>query len=326
MRRRQFICGLAGTAAWPLTARAQQPGMPVIGFLSGTSPDAIAHGVAGFQQGLKDTSYVENKNVAIEYRWAHGQYSLLPTLAADLVRRNVAVIAAFGPPATLATKAATSAIPFVFTTGGDVIKSGLVASLQRPGGNATGVNLLTQAVAPKRLDLLVELVPAATTIGFILNPNNPATESTVNATQQAARALGRKLQVLNATSEADIDAAFAKIAQLRIGAVIVNADPFFDEKQRHQFVDLAARYTIPTIYGQRAYVTDGGLISYGTSISDAYRQVGIYTARILNGEKPADLPVLQPATFEFVINLKTAKSLGLTIPPSLIARADEVIE
>jgi putative tryptophan/tyrosine transport system substrate-binding protein len=326
MRRREFVIVLAGAGLWSLDGHAQQSGIPVIGFLSGTSPDAIAHGVAGFHQGLKDGGYVEASNVAIDYRWANGRYDLLPSLAAELVARNVAVVAAFGPPAALAMKAATTTIPFVFTTGGDVIRSGLVASLNRPGGNATGVNLFTQAAAPKRLELTNELVPGSTKIGFLLNPQNPASEGTTAAMQRIAQAIKRELYVVRASSESEIETAFTVLVRERVAALIVNADPFFDERQRGQLVGLSARHAIPTVYGQSAYVRDGGLISYGTSIADAYRQVGFYVARILKGEKPSDLPVLQPSTFELVINLKTALALGLTIPPSLLARADEVIE
>jgi putative tryptophan/tyrosine transport system substrate-binding protein len=325
MRRRNFIAlGVAGM--WPAGALGQQEARPVIGFLSGTSPDAIAHGVAGFHQGLREGGYVEARNLAVEYRWAYGRYDLLPNLAADLVRREVIAVAAFGPPAALAMKAATSTIPFVFTTGGDVIKSGLVASLNRPGGNATGVNLFTQAAAPKRLELINELTPGSANIGFLLNPQNPATNLTTVAVQQAAQAIGREIQIVGASSESEIEAAFAALAQHRVGALIVNADPFFDEKQRGQIVALAARHRIPAIYGQSAFVRDGGLISYGTSIADAYRQVGVYVTRILKGERAGDLPVVQPTQFELVINVKSARVLGLEIPPTLLARADEVIE
>jgi putative ABC transport system substrate-binding protein len=271
LRRREFISLLGGAvAARSLAAHAQQP---VIGFLSGTSPGRIAHFVTAFHEGLKDAGYVETQNVAIEYRWAQGQYNLLPTLALDLVNRNVAAIAAFGPAAALATKAATSTIPFVFTSGSDVVTSSLVASHNRPGGNATGVSLFTQAVTPKRLELLDKLVPAAATIAFLLNPNNPGAEGTTKAMQQAARALGRQLHVLNASTESEIDATFATLTQLRVGALVVANDPFFDDTPRLLLVALAARLAVPAIYGAREYAVEGGLMSYGTNLADAFRQV-----------------------------------------------------
>jgi putative ABC transport system substrate-binding protein len=327
MRRRDFLGTIIGAAAAsPFKAHAQQAAIPVIGFLSGTSPDAISHGVAGFYRGLAEGGYVENRNLLIEYRWAHGQYDTVPKLARELVSRNVAAVAAFGPPAAQAMKAATSTIPFVFTTGADVVKTGLVASLNRPGGNATGVNLFTQAVAPKRLELLDEIIPKGAAVGFLLNPSNPATQGTTAAVEQAARLVARQLHVRSASNESEIDAAFAAFADLKIGGVVVNADPYFDERQRRQIVALAARYALPTAYPQGAYILDGGLISYGTSIADAYRLVALYITRILKGEKAADLPVLQPTTFELMINLAPARALGLTIPTSVLARADEVIE
>lgn len=327
MHRREVLGVLGGSAlCWPLAASAQQSGVPVIGFLGTSSPRGIAHGVAGFHQGLKEEGFVEKENVTVEYRWAEGQTDRLPALAADLVKRNVAAIASFGPPALQAARAATSIIPIVFTTGGDVVKAGIVASLNRPGGNITGVNLFTQAATPKRLELMDKLVPPPAKIGFLLNPRNPAATGTTQAVQQAATALKRQLVVLHATTDKDVDAAFEALARDKIGGLVVNTDQIYDESLLHQIIALAARHAIPAIYGQRAYVVNGGLISYGTSIVDAYRQVGNYVGRILKGERPGNLPVIQPSKFEFAINLKTAKTLGLDIPPTLLIFADETIE
>jgi len=326
MRRRAFIGLLGGAAAaWPLAARAQQAAMPVIGFLRSSSIASSAHLVTAFRQGLKETGYSEGQNVAIEYRSAEGEYDRLPPLAADLVRRQVTVIVATGGSGpALAAKAATSTIPIVFT-GQDPVKAGLVVSFNQPGGNATGVSTLTTDLGSKRVGLLSELVPNAKTIAVLNNPHGPDVERQLQDVLSAARSLGQQLQVLNAVNEGEIDAAFVTLARERPGALFVGNDPFLVSR-REQIVALANYYKLPALYGWREFAEAGGLVSYGPSHTEPYRLVGVYTGRILNGAKPADLPVIQSSKFELVINLRTAKRIGLEIPPMLLARADEVFE
>ena len=325
LKRRQFITVLGGAAAWPLAARAQQPAMPVIGSLYGVSAVEWASPMAGFRRGLSEWGFDEGRNVAIEYRWAEGQFDRLPAMAADLVRRNATVIAALGPPAALAAKAATSTIPIVFVTGSDPVQAGLVASLNRPGGNVTGVYLLLIGLEGKRLGLLRDLVPHVKLTGLLINPRSPDSEAQSRALQAAARGVGQQILVVEAGSDGEFDAAFAALAQRQAGALVVAADIFFTAR-RERIVALVARLAIPAIYELREFAVAGGLMSYGTSLLDGYYQNGVYVGRILKGAKASDLPVLQSTKFEFVINLKTAKALGLEVPPGLSATADEVIE
>jgi putative tryptophan/tyrosine transport system substrate-binding protein len=327
LKRREFITLLGGaTAAWPLTARAQQPAMPVIGFMSTLSPESISNPMAGFHQGLKEAGYIESQNVAIEYRWAQGHYDRMPELAADLVRRKVAVIVASGgDPSPQIAKAATQTIPIVFGMFGDPIREGLVDSLSRPGGNATGVTTFGPAAVTKRLQLLHDLVPQAAVIAFLMNPNNPNGSIELKAAQAAAASLGRQIVVFSASSESELDTAFASMVQQRIGTLLGASDPFLFNR-RDQIVLLAARHAIPAIYYLRDFARAGGLMAYGNSLTDMYRLVGVYVGRILKGEKPTDLPVVQSTKFEFVINLQTARALGIEVPNSMQLLADEIIE
>ena len=323
IRRREFIVGL-GAAGWPLAARGQQPAMPVVGFLNGASADGYAPMLAEFRRGLKETGYVEGQNVAVVYRWLEGQYDRAPAMAAELVRRQVAVIVA-NTPGNLVAKATTTTIPIVFTTSSDPVEIGLVASLSRPGGNITGVTQINVEVAPKRLELAHQLVPTATLFAVLVNPNNPNTETQLRELQAAARILGLQLIVLQASAERDFDTVFATLTQLRAGALVIGVDVLFVSRNE-LLAALALRHAVPAIFQDREFAAAGGLISYGGSVADSYHLAGIYTGRILKGEKPADLPVQQVTKMQLVINMNTAKLLGLTFPLTLLGRADEVIE
>jgi putative ABC transport system substrate-binding protein len=326
MRRREFISFVGGAAAWPLAVRAQQQAMPVIGYLSARSPDDTAHLVVAFRKGLSESGFVEGQNVIIEYRWALGQHDRLPAQALELAQRPVDIIVSTGgESAALAAKSATSTIPIAFVIGGDPVVSRLVASYNQPGGNATGINILTAALEPKRLGILHQLVPQAETIAVLLNPNFPPYERQLRDVQEAARAIGLKIHVLRVATDREIDAAFDTVVQEHIAAIMVAADPFFDTR-RNKLVALAASHAVPTMYHFREFAAAGGLMSYGIDSLDTYRQVGVYAGQILRGAKPANLPILQPTKFEFVINLKTAKALGVTIPSGILSTADEVIE
>jgi len=327
VRRREFITLMGGAAAaWPLAARGQQPAMPVIGFINAASADDYRPMLVAFRKGLEESGYVEGRNVAIEYRWADGRIERLPAMAADLVHRRVKVIAATSSPAALAAKAATGTIPIVFETGTDPIQLGLVASLRQPGGNATGVTQINVEVAPKRLQYLHELIPGARVVALLLNPADAGvTNATATELEAAARLLGLELRVLNASSDSEIDVAFSKLSQSRAGGLVIGGGTFFVSR-RERLGMLTVRHAVPTIFQYREFVTAGGLMSYGSDIADAYRLAGLYTGRVLKGDKPGELPVQQATKVEFYINLRTAKTLGLTVPPTLLGRADEVIE
>jgi len=325
MKRREFLSFLGGVAVWPFAAGAQQPSMPVVGFVNSSTAQAQVLIAAAYRRGLEESGFVEGKNVLIESRWADGQYNRLPELIGDLIRHNVAVLMAGGPPAAIAAKKATSMLPVVFTSGDDPVQIGLVSSINRPGGNVTGVYIFFSDVETKKLGLLRELVPNAALIATLVNPAFPTAVYQTQELHKAADKLGQRIQVINASSETEIDAAFASMKQLQASAVLVAADPFF-ASHRDQIVSLAARYAIPAVYEQRSMAAAGGLMSYGTNLAEAYRQAGLYTGRILKGEKPADMPVVLSNKFEFVINLKVAKTLGLNVSANLLSTADEVIE
>jgi ABC-type uncharacterized transport system substrate-binding protein len=325
MRRREFITLIGGAAAWPLGVRAQQRGMPVVGVLHSTTPDVNTHTLTAFRNGLNETGFTEGQNISIEYRWAFGRFDRLPALARELIEHHVAVIAAFSPPAAVAAKEATSTLPIVMTTADDPVKLGLVSSLSRPSSNVTGVSFLIAALSSKRLELLHELVPTATTIGVLLNPNGPDADTSESEVQEASRRLGQKIQIVKAANEREIDMTFANLAQIRVGALLVASDVFFTSR-REQIVELAARHAIPASYSVREFVRAGGLTSYGPSLADGYRLAGVYAGRILKGEKPAELPIIQPTKFDLAINLNTAKALGITVPLIMQMTADEVIE
>ena len=326
IRRREFVFTLGGAAAtWPLAARSQQAGMPVIGFLNSGTPAGLTYLTDAFRQGLSEAGYIEGQNVAIEYRWAHGQYERLPALAAELIHRPVAVLAATSTPAALAAKAVTTTVPTVFTTAANPVELGLVASLSRPGGNLTGASQLNVETGPKRLELVREVIPAATVVGLLVNPTNPAARTLSRGLEAAARTLGLQLDVLQGSTERDIDDAFATLVQRQANALVIVPDALFNS-QSEQLGALTLRHAVPTVFQYRAFVAAGGLMSYSGSNTDSYRWAGNYSGRILKGEKPADLPVQQSTKVELIINNKTAKALKLTIPPMLLARADEVIE
>jgi len=322
LRRREFITLLGGAAAWPVAARAQQPSLPVIGVLSANPRESLSKGI---RQGLGETGYVEGRNMAIEFHWAENQFDRFPLLAGDLVRRPVAVILAEGEAPAKAAKAATTTIPVVFSTGGDPVRAGLVASLNQPGGNLTGVSYFSGALGAKQLEIIRELIPNPGPLALLINPDNPTDQSEQADVQAAAAAIGQPIEVVSAKSNADLEAAFAALAQRRARGVLVAIDPLFFSI-RAQLIALAARHALPAIYWDREFVEAGGLISYGASRTEAYRQIGLYVGRILKGESPADLPVMQPTKFEMVINLETAKALGVTVPPTMLTLADEVIE